>query len=493
MKKKQSLIQSFLSSHKSYPILTAIAAGLYPILFYFTNNSTIVNTWNHVGFFAFTFLCIPIVVFFGLHSIFSITGLKKFQKFVLPFLNVLAFLIFMMYCYYAGFHEKVALLSFFLALGFSIFLNSYLKKVIVIQLILALIGVFTLIPKLIDLVNYSEEWKKQPDNIVDVKFKKTPNIYFIQPDGYVNFSELRGDLYQVDYSDFASYLIKEDFTYYEGFRSNYASTLSSNTTTFMMKHHYYNESKSFGELVRARNIIMTDNIVLDILKKNNYKTYFISELPYLLLNKPKISYDVSNFNLDDVSYIGTGLGEPIDFMLPLEEYISEKSEQPKFFFVELFKPGHIRGREIYSEGVEKEGILWKENLEKANKKLYRAIDLIKENDPNALIILMADHGGYVGMDYTRQSYAMTQDRDLIYSIFSSMLAIHWPNNDNPEFEKNFKSSVNVFRILFAYLSENEKYLQYLQPDESYILLEDVEPKGLYKYIDSTGKITLKKH
>jgi hypothetical protein len=279
--KKKNPLQKYLSSNKSYPILYAIAAGLYPILFYFTNNYTIVNTWSHVGYFLVMFLLLPIVVFMILHF--------------------------------------VALLSFFVAIGFSFFFHGFFKKLVVFQLILALIGVYTLAPRIIKLINYSDAWTVQPDNIKSVRFVKKPNVYFIQPDGYANFSELRKENYKVDYSKFEEFLMKENFKYYEDFRSNYASTLSSNSATFMMKHHYYNNGTSFSEALNARNIIISDNAVLSIFKNNNYKTHFISELPYLILNRPKLGYDVSNFEVDDVSFIGTGLGETQDVIQPLKD------------------------------------------------------------------------------------------------------------------------------------------------------------------------------
>ncbi len=41
--KKKQLIRDFISNQKQYPIVYAIAAGLYPILFYFSNNFTLVS------------------------------------------------------------------------------------------------------------------------------------------------------------------------------------------------------------------------------------------------------------------------------------------------------------------------------------------------------------------------------------------------------------------------------------------------------------------
>ncbi len=491
-KKRQSLLNNFLENKKQYPVLAAIAAGLYPILFYFTNNYTIVNTWSHVGYFLVMFLCLPIVVFIVSHHLFKISFLNKFQKYVLPFLNVFAFLFFMMICYYAGIHNKIALLSFFIAVVFAIFFYNFSKKIIVIQLLLAVIGVFTLTPRLIELVNYSSVWEQQPDDITSVKFKKNPNVYFIQPDGYANFSELSNKNYNIDYSEFESFLNSENFKYYYDFRSNYASTLSSNSATFMMKHHHYNNGTSFSEAIKARNIIVSENAVLSIFKNNNYKTHFITELPYLLLNRPVIGYDESNFTLENVSFIGTGLGEPHDIIAPLKQYLNEDTDQPKFFFIEIFNPGHIHGRKVDSEGRERERVLWGESLQRANEILFKTVLVIKEKDPNALIIIMADHGGFVGMEYTGQIYNKTQDRDIVNSIFTSTLTIHWPDNKAPKFDNNFKSAINVFRILFSYLGEEESYLQNLQPDESFVILKDVKPKGVYKYIDHLGEVTFKK-
>lgn len=491
-KKKQSLIQSFISNNKQYPVIAAISAGLYPILFYFTNNYTIVNTWSHVGFFILSFLIIPIIVFLFLNYIFKVPALKKYHKYAIPFLNIFAFLFFMMLCYYAGIKYKIAALCFLIAIVFSVFFYKHSKKIIIIQLILALIGVYTLTPRLVKLYHHSDEWTNQIDNVLDIKFKKKPNVYFIQPDGYANFSELRKETYNIDYSEFESFLNKENFKYYEGFRSNYPSTLSSNSATFMMKHHYYNNGTSISESLNARNIIITDNAVLSIFKNNNYKTYFLAELPYLILNKPKIGYDESNFSLNNVSYIGTGLGERQDIINPLKKYLTEENKKSKFFFIEIFNPGHIHGRKVDSEGIEGERKLWIESLKNANERLYDVITLIKEKDPNGLIIIMADHGGFVGMENTYQIYNKTQNRDIIYSIFTSTLAIHWPNNEVPEFDSSLKTPVNLFRILFSYLGNDESYLQNLQPDESFVILKDIEPSGAYKYIDQFGGITLKK-
>jgi len=487
-------LSKFLNSEKDIPILAAVGAGLYPIFFYFSNNYTLINTWGHIGFFVLFFLLLPIIGFVIANKIFKKSIFAKWQKYVLPFLNIFVFLFLLKVCLYAGLQKKLILVILLVSTLFAFFMYKHLKKAIIIQLILAVIGIFTLIPAVISQLNYSSEWMKQPDDIVSAEFIKKPNVYFIQPDGYVNFSELENNkYYKVDNGDFKDFLVENNFKNYPDFRSNYASTLASNSATFMMKHHYYNKGSSFSEAVNARNVIISDNAVLNTFKRNGYKTHFLAELPYLLLNRPEMGYDYSNFSTSDVAYIGTGLGDRKDIIEPLKESIGIELERPKFFFIEIFNPGHIHGRKIDSKGVEGERQLWKESLQNANKILKKTIAHILDMDPNALIIIMADHGGFVGMKYTSQTYEKVQDRDIIYSIFSSQLSIHWPEGKIPEYDSNFVSSINVFRILFAYLSGEQSYLDNLQPDESYVLIREGAPKGTYKYIDDDGNIVFEKH
>ena len=116
------------------------------------------------------------------------------------------------------------------------------------------------------------------------------------------------------------------------------------------------------------------------------------------------------------------------------------------------------------------------------------VSQIKENDPTALIIIVADHGGFVGMEYSKQIYYKTQDRDKIYSIFSSQLSIHWPDGEAPDEDKYIGTAINLFRVLFSYLSEDPSYLEYLQDNGSYVVLNKDAPQGIYQYINDEGEV-----
>jgi len=489
--KKESFFVAFLKPNNVSPLLAAIAAGLYPIFFYYSNNYPLVNTWGHFGYFLSMFIGVPFVVFIFAKLIQKKIVPEKFKKYIFPFLNIFIFLFLMKVCLYAGIQKKMIVVIFFIAIVAAYLLHKHLKKIIALQLILAIIAGFSLTQHIVKQLTYDTSWMQQPDEIASATFKKKPNIYYIQPDGYVNFSTLRKAPYNYDNTKFENFVAANSFVHYPNFRSNYAATLSSNSSTFMMKHHYYNGEKSFNEALNARDIIMSKNTVLDVFKGNGYNTTFLGEKHYLLMNKPTMGYDNSNIIVSEIPFIGTGLGKQRNVVQVLDS-IKVNNAKPQFFFIEMFNPGHIEGRESISDGSKIEREEWLESLKKANENLTQLITVVKKKDPNALIIIMADHGGFVGMDFTEQIYKKTQDAGVINSIFSSNLLIHWPNNEAPSYDENLVSSVNLFRILFSYLSENEQYLTNLEDNSSYVILNEGVPNDVYKYIDDAGDITLEK-
>ncbi len=480
----------FFKQNFAYPALTAILSGLYPALFYYSNNYHIVNSWEHVRYFAFVFLAIPIVVFIFFYLIFSTKNIQNYKKYVLPFLSVFTLLYLLKICIYIPVERKIIVGIFILSCLFSYFLNRYFNHWFRFLVLLNIIGIITLSHTLYKRLNYSKKWMQQPDDIVSVLFKKKPNVYFIQPDGYANPSQLKRGYYQFDNSDFESFLNQHNFISYPNFRSNYTTTLSSNGAIFTMKHHYYNLDSQSNEVQFARNIIISDNAVLSIFKNNGYKTYYLAESPYLLLNRPTMGYDYCNINYQDFKYLNEGIGRTWDVLNPFKQIVLEKTKQPKFVFLELLKPWHIESRKNASTNKETERKKYLKRLQESNQILKQLVTEILDQDPHALILIMADHGGYVGMDYTDQSFAKIDDKELVQSIFTSILSIHWGEEPKPEY--SFTTSVNTFRTLFSYLSENKKYVNHLQEDASYIILKKGIEEGVYKYFDSKGNLALEK-
>lgn len=492
MGKRPTLFRKFLADPTQYPILLTLATGLYPVLFYYTRNYPLINTWRHLWFFIAFFLGVPFVLYWLTKRVFKVNWSVKFRWRLFCFINISLFLNFIQMCLYASVQWMITAAILVIALLLSGFFYSQLKKIVVFQLLLVAITLFWLIPVVSAQLNYSEVWMEQPDTIEEAVLKQRPNIYLIQPDGYVGFAEMNSGYYQIDNSQFEAFLSEQNFTFYPKFRSNYSTTLTSNTSIFSMKHHYYNNGFNFSERMNTREVIISDNAVLRVLRNNNYKTHFLAEWPYLLANLPEMGYDESNFSYDELPYLTTGINQNREVEPYLSNYIEQDSLHPKFFFIELFLPGHIATTKAESTGIETEKVWWTNNLKQSNEKLRSLLDMIQAKDPEAMVVLLSDHGGYVGMEYMRELRTKTRERDKIFSAFSAMLAVKWPGNKEPVMEAEFRSGVNFFRLLFSHLAEEPSYLDHLQDDGSYHLVDRAAPKGVYQYIDSVGEVVFKR-
>lgn len=334
----------------------------------------------------------------------------------------------------------------------------------------------------------SDEWRVHPKEITETTFNKSPNIYLIQPDGYANFRELASDPYNFQNGNMESYLKNSGFKLYNDFRSNYTSTILSNGSMFAMKHHYKGE-----QLFGAREVILGDNPVIETFQKNGYETFLFMQNPYLLLNRPEIKYDSCNFSQEEVPWFGVGaFSMQKELIQPLETTIQKQKDKPSFYFIEKILPGHISTFKSSSKGVATERENYLSKVEEANKWLKEIITVITRNDPNSLIIIAADHGGYVGLNYSREIFQKLTDKKLIYSAFSAALAIKWPRRQAPSYDAKLKTPVNLFRTLFTYLSDDETLLENLQEDTSHSLILNGFLSNVYEYIDAEGNIVFEK-
>ncbi|MEM7185192.1 MAG: hypothetical protein AAF466_00930 [Bacteroidota bacterium] len=485
------MFKRFVTNPTQYPTLIALATGLYPVLFYYTRNFPLINTWKHLGFFMVLFLGVPLVLFWAVRLTLRGEANAKRRLQLATLLNLGFFLNFIQLCLYARLQWWFTLMVVVIAVLGAVFLFFMLKRIVVFQWLLALVTLFWLIPVVQSQLTYSDTWTEQPDDIERANFVHRPNIYVIQPDGYVGFAEMPKGYYQNDNSEFESFLAQQGFTSYPEFRSNYSTTLTSNSSLFSMKHHYYNNGFNFSERMNTREVIISDNAVLRALQHNNYKTHFLAEWPYMLASLPEMGFDASNFDYGELPYLTTGIDEIREVGPYLERFMKEDTLQPKFYFIELFLPGHIATTAQESTGVASEREWWINNLREVNDKLRSLLTHIEANDPEALVVLLSDHGGYVGMEFMRELRTKTNDRDKVFSAFSAMLAVKWPER-LPETEVEFKSGVNFFRILFSQLAQEPSYLDHLEDDGSYHLVDRNAPKGVYRYIDGAGQVVFER-
>lgn len=483
---RQKIIQ-FVNNNKQYPIITGIASGLYPMLYYYNANFTYVNSITQFLFCLLTFIIIPIVGFYSIIKILKqIKGLNKLSKYSLPLLNLCWFSVLMLVSSYGIKRRTLLLIVLMVAAVIAIVLHKHYKKIVVLQFLMAITVLVTLLPKIFDYATVSNEWIKQTDAIETAVFKTKPNIYMIQVDGYANRVELNKAPYNFDNSTFEKSMEAKGFKWYSNYRSNYYSTLSSNTSLFGMKHHYHLEpNKPYQELINSREIIVGENPVISVFKNNNYKTHLLLGKPYFLVNRPKLAFDYCNISLDDLDYLGRGFEIKKDLESELNRLLETNTASGNFYFIEKLLPSHITNSTDSSKDKETERELYLKRLQEANVWLTELISNIETKDDNALIIISADHGGFVGFDSTNESTVKQNTEALVKTIFTATLAIKW-NKAAPEFDDAFKTPVNFFRILFAHLSENKSYLKHLQDDKSYIIISKGAPFGVYEYIDENN-------
>lgn len=470
------MLDKFLNNSKDYPLLAGFLAGYFPFIFYFSRNFDLVNSLGQLFIFTLFYIISSIaftsfVYFIVKKSKFSIYKSKSIQ-----FSMLLSFSAFLIIIISNDFSWKKVIFFTLGIIGAFTFKITH-KYLIIFILLMSIYPTFQVLSIVYRNVFVENNWSKQPDDITKTIFKSKPNIYFIQPDGYANANNLKSTLYNFDNTQFDVFLKSNSFTLYDDFKSNYNSTLKSNASCFNMKHHFYDDSNNFKY---SRDHIVGKNAVLETFKNNDYKTFFISERAYLLMNKPNIFYDYSNFSNKQIPFFKDGWSLYMDITSEIKKQILSNKKTSNFFFIEKFSPGHISSNNDTSKGIKQERINYLKGIKEANIWLKDIISFIQVNDEEAMIIIAADHGGFVGFKSTEDSFVEIKDNNLIRSIFGAKLAIKWNNEEHTDYDKNLHSSVNLFRVLFAELSRDKTLLKNLQSDKSYNELS-TEKKGKKYY------------
>ena len=466
----------------------AFLCGLYPLLFYYSNNYAAINSVTHLAFFVLFFIGIPFfTITIGYFVFGEIKRLKSYQFHYLLVSTIVFMVALMSQAMYLTIKKKILLAVLVCSILASVVLVKHIKKVAIILLILCV----TTLPKLgatiYDHVK-PQKWMDLPDEINEVKLQQKPNIYFIQTDGYVNEETLTNQLYKHNNSLF-SWLQDQQFKTYKNFRSNYPTSLASNASTFAMKQHELGE-RIFPdlELPNARNIISGNNPVLEILKQNNYQTHFIVQDEYFQQNRSQNNYDTYNIDLAEIPFFSNDNNVKKNVFEDLKFQMQQQTNQPQFYFIEKLLPHHIHFVPQKNQ-IEEEREWYVKRVDSVNNWLQKTVKHISKQDANSLIIIQADHGGWVGLTNWNDMFT-TKDKALINSTFSSLLAIKWNGFNTNNYDKDLTSSVNIFRTLFSVLSDNDKWLNGLEDNSSYNIRIESDKKSIEKIIDDSGEILI---
>lgn len=457
-------IETFLNNNDDYPLLTGFISGLYPAVFYISNNYESVNSGPHLLFFASVFLAIPMLASWIIYKLLGLSDKTKNRRTQFLFLFVLMVTAALFSrVYYMTFKKKALTVLLLVAIPLAIKFAKTYKKIIFFIGILTLVAGLSLAKRIyFSTIGYDAKWLEQPDTIESVQFQTKPNIYVIEPDGYAGEAAMNNSVYHYD-NKFYGWLASNGFAVYPNTNSNYPSSLSSNASMFAMKHHHYGRHVSSSiEIPNARKVIVAENPVAKIFNDNGYKTFFIAEDEYFQKNLQTGAFDFYNVRNSEIPYLSVDDLVKKDVFSDLQKQMTahQNDRQPRFFFVEKLLPHHIH---FDGTGKENERKVYLEKVEQVNVWLQKLIAMIGAKDPDAIIVIAADHGGWVGMESFAEFHA-TRDPELLQSIFGNLIAIKW-NGQKPN--AKLRSNVNLFRVLFAHLSGDKKLLEKLQPDSAY--------------------------
>ena len=482
-------IQNFINSTKEAPLLSFLAIAITPVLFYASNNYWALNSFSHLLFFLGAIL----VFVFGSYSVYYVLlernqKLHTKRKHVIFWVVTLAVLLFLTHTYFNSTLKRIALIIAVGVAGFALPFDprKHYKKMVVVLLLFSCLSLVRMSIHVYEDIK-PDLWLKHADEIESIKFKSFPNVYMIQPDGYVSKKMMESTPYNFK-SDLYSWLEDSGFKVYNNFRSNYPASLTSNASLFAMKHHIYADMLFPKiEIANGREVITKHNPVASIFKANGYKTHFIAEDEYFQQNKKQEVFDYYNIEKDEFSHLTKGGSVVRDVYKDFKDVYNPNDSNPQFFFIEKLLPHHVAFFNT-DKSVLEERERYLAKIEEVNLWLKDIVKYIANKDKNGIIIILADHGGWVGLRSFNDLYS-NENPELVNSTFSNIAAIKWTGHLEDGYDKDLKTNVNIFRVLFGALSKNEEVLNHLEEDASYNLrLNSLGNKDVVKVIDAGGNV-----
>ncbi len=322
---------------------------------------------------------------------------------------------------------------------------------------------------------------------ISVDMMKRPNIYLFVLESYNDMS-MMDSIYNIDTSGFRHFLDQNDFVVYNNVYSNHSYTLGTLSDIFGMSLYQSDIRGKFDDVHRsARDLIGGDkkNIALDVLKKNGYYTSMVTrDDPYYIFgegqNLDKSDIDKSFFarkNLKPIYDWLPSIRRITDpeiynqYNAPLEKYLwpmweDARKNQPFFLY---FKGGanHAQGASWKNVDVWMEK--YKDFVEKSNQQIEKITKKIIESDPEALVILIGDHGSRrfnsINSLQVKTDINMTIKRrggvaENVAKDYSNIFMAVRTGRSRTNISYGYVlSPVNLFHHVFAYLGDKPDILK----------------------------------
>ena len=494
-----------------YKYIVPMLAGLYPSIFFISNNSQIFSFWQNAILLIFTSIISVAVCLLSAHILLSIYRLilkvsgfhdhAGLSKSIDSAFNLIIANVSLIICFYL---LRNTLLSF--GMGGVLLLSAILVVAIIISLIVHKKGLkpffgVLLILAVISTIQLSINLVKKQQQLVDVfvsneakelyenlRFKKKPNVYLVIAESYPNSAALKA-VYGIDNSSFYKKMETLGFGINHNFFSNYNHTLASLPSLFSMEHHYGLISLGNLDSTGGRRVLelTSYNPVVSVFQNNGYKINYLHSRVGLVPNGAKADFvfpspsafqGLAIFLTHQKLMEPTILGQREDSSLgslneKLDEIISNGT--PSFNFIYYHRPNHSPSRIKSRSRTKVNRILsdfrssYVDIIRTENNNYTSFFESIIEKDKNSLIIVIGDHGSW-GYRYgdddngNRISYPL-----YILDRFGVLAGIYGSLGGLPDLLNNgtIKSHVNLFKYVFAVLCEDDKVLETLRDDNSF--------------------------
>jgi len=336
--------------------------------------------------------------------------------------------------------------------------------------------------------NSIPDWLAQHKDFNDrIQFVKKNNVYLIIAESYPNREALK-KIYNFNNANFYKELKKRNFTLHHNCFSNYTYTFASLPSLFGMEQHRYSINLGNFDSVGGRSLLegTTYNPVVDIFRQNTYRIQYFAKAGGLITKGASVDYywptppvylalerfltHQDNTRSDDFDLHGLTLSQE------LTDHLSQKGSDNKstFTFIYTPQPGHSPSRHKSMNWTELRNFFktFRQGhhvaIEKANTQLLRIVDIILHNDDDPLIIIAGDHGPW-GYRWEIDANGNKIPESLEYlDKFGVLMAIRFPADYQHQFDKEFRTHVNLFRYVFAYLSGDDKILETKADNNLYI-------------------------
>lgn len=440
-------------------------------------------------------------IFYYLFSFFSATvqNVKRLKLgmgvFVGVFTGIICNFFFLRTLFYPHHHIAMYVLMVCIALIVYFNLAAYFVKFSYVLLLIASCGfVYNSYKNFSSVIEDTDKYL--------VEFKDKPNIYMIWLESFQGARTLK-DVYDVDVSPLTKFLEENKFTVCENMYSGAFSTLKSMVDVFSLGA-IIPDKYSIGNLdayTSVRQLIGggNGNNLLKVLKYNNYttmsllSTYFFSNKEKYLDFAPFV--DENDFHngrikifpcyafsrkandvwftelsfLYDKKYELPTFEEQNSLMKNIELVIDKIlcKKQPYFLSVRYDGTNHTPSDGTYKDTDRTEWIkseVYKRAVEKSFSELQEMLSLIIKKDPDALIVMLGDHGAWSYRELQLNelpttSIALDEYLDDKYNVYG---AVHLPEKYAKfSFEDKgvYINNQNVFIQIFSLLAQDPEYLK----------------------------------